>query len=350
MLKTTLLLIPLAYGAINVNGTTLTVDLSYGSANIEYAQSYNEYAAQSEPYDYYYKTTNNTPRNDHLDIHTNNYSSNTYYEGNITLDNFYIAQITPYYDIDDTDIDLTLRIRFNFNDTTGQTIRYSAIITDDSTCIDYINRNDFNANGSLIGDQYWTSLQENLRFFTWIYNDEQSNYNSNTNPYLEIPIENQAINKDTTTYVVVYAYTYFSAINIGYNESRQNKFMSVENLNLTATILNYGRAIEIVNIPGLMFDVLTLPFAFISQAFNLTLFPGTPYQVNISNIFLALIGISLLLWVLKIILGKAELGGMINDVQSARNDSKVIKAQTKEAQYKEARSKLHEGRRGPYDI
>lgn len=68
----------------------------------------------------------------------------------------------------------------------------------------------------------------------------------------------------------------------------------------TSTTENY----EIVDIPGLCFNILTMPFSFVSQAFNLTLFPGTPFQVNISSLFLAIIGILIFVFVIKKVLGK----------------------------------------------
>lgn len=61
---------------------------------------------------------------------------------------------------------------------------------------------------------------------------------------------------------------------------------------------------EVVNIPGLMFDVLTMPFTFMSIAFNLTLFPGTPYQLNLSALFLAVLGVLIFAFILKLIINK----------------------------------------------
>ena len=58
---------------------------------------------------------------------------------------------------------------------------------------------------------------------------------------------------------------------------------------------------EIIDIPGLMFTVLTMPFTFISTAFDLTLFPGTPYQLNISMLFMAIIGVMIFAWILSMI-------------------------------------------------
>lgn len=56
---------------------------------------------------------------------------------------------------------------------------------------------------------------------------------------------------------------------------------------------------EIVDIPGLMFTILGMPFAWLSTAFNLTVFPGTPYAVNISHIFFAIIGALILIYIIK---------------------------------------------------
>lgn len=51
-----------------------------------------------------------------------------------------------------------------------------------------------------------------------------------------------------------------------------------------------------------MFDVIGMPFTFISTAFNLTIFPGTAYEVNLSMLFLALFGILTFIFILKIFL------------------------------------------------
>lgn len=59
---------------------------------------------------------------------------------------------------------------------------------------------------------------------------------------------------------------------------------------------------EVIDIPGLMWEILTMPFAFVSQAFNLTLFPGTPYQLNISNLFLSILAVITFIWLIKFII------------------------------------------------
>ena len=57
---------------------------------------------------------------------------------------------------------------------------------------------------------------------------------------------------------------------------------------------------EVIDIPGMMFSIIGMPFAFVSQAFNLTLFPGTPYQINIANLFLSIIAIFVFVWIIGI--------------------------------------------------
>lgn len=59
---------------------------------------------------------------------------------------------------------------------------------------------------------------------------------------------------------------------------------------------------EVVDIPGLMFTVLGMPFAWISIAFNFTIFPGTPYALNISHLVLAVIVAGIAIFIIKKIL------------------------------------------------
>lgn len=59
---------------------------------------------------------------------------------------------------------------------------------------------------------------------------------------------------------------------------------------------------EVVDIPGLMFTILGMPFAWISTAFNFTFFPGTPYAVNVSHIILVIVASLILIVVVKRIL------------------------------------------------
>ena len=59
------------------------------------------------------------------------------------------------------------------------------------------------------------------------------------------------------------------------------------------------QTIEVVDIPGIMFTILGMPFSFIAQAFNLTLFPGTPYQINVANVLFALIVALIVIFIIR---------------------------------------------------
>lgn len=63
-----------------------------------------------------------------------------------------------------------------------------------------------------------------------------------------------------------------------------------------------AQATEVVDIPGLLFQILGMPFAWISTAFNFTIFPNTPYAVNISHIFMAVIVGGIAIFIIKRIL------------------------------------------------
>lgn len=64
--------------------------------------------------------------------------------------------------------------------------------------------------------------------------------------------------------------------------------------------------IEVINLPELIFTILTMPFSFISTAFNLTLFSGTPYAINVSNLFLAIIAVLIFIFIMKIIVMRGK--------------------------------------------
>lgn len=78
--------------------------------------------------------------------------------------------------------------------------------------------------------------------------------------------------------------------------------VSTTNIRITGTNIIPNSDYEVIDLPGFMFQILTMPFAFISQAFNLTLFPGTPYQINISNLLLAIIAFLVFIFIIRIMM------------------------------------------------
>ena len=67
---------------------------------------------------------------------------------------------------------------------------------------------------------------------------------------------------------------------------------------MIAATLDY----EVIDLPGLMFDILGMPFAWLSIAFNFTLFEGTPYAINISTLLLGLLVSLIALIIFRIIM------------------------------------------------
>lgn len=73
--------------------------------------------------------------------------------------------------------------------------------------------------------------------------------------------------------------------------------ITVQQIKLSGYVVYYPS--EVIDLPTLMFTVLTMPFTFISTAFNLTLFPGTQYQINIGNVFLVFIAILSIVFIIN---------------------------------------------------
>lgn len=65
---------------------------------------------------------------------------------------------------------------------------------------------------------------------------------------------------------------------------------------LAYSVLNYKYLVnnptyEVIDLPNVMLSILTMPFTFFSQAFNLTLFPNTPYALNVGHTILIIVGV-----------------------------------------------------------
>lgn len=81
-----------------------------------------------------------------------------------------------------------------------------------------------------------------------------------------------------------------------------NYYYSWENkIIMTGTYLP-NTAMEVIDLPGLMFTILGMPWTFLSTAFSLTLFPNTPYSINISSLLLTILGIIIFIFIIRLIL------------------------------------------------
>lgn len=104
---------------------------------------------------------------------------------------------------------------------------------------------------------------------------------------------------DTETYYIVLITTVvqgypITTANLGYIEPNSINIKGQGRI----TEINY----EVVDIPNLMFTILTMPFSWYSTAFNLTVFPGTPYALNFGNLILTMVAALTLLYIIKKIL------------------------------------------------
>lgn len=59
---------------------------------------------------------------------------------------------------------------------------------------------------------------------------------------------------------------------------------------------------EVIDLPNLLFTIVGLPFAFITGAFGFTLFSGTPYAINLADVFMIILTIIIFIWLIKLIM------------------------------------------------
>lgn len=88
-------------------------------------------------------------------------------------------------------------------------------------------------------------------------------------------------------------------------EADQPNYTPVKFINSNGTLpikVEYTSApTEVIDIASLLFTIISLPFTFITNAFNLTLFIGTPYQINVSDIIMFILAGLTLIFIIKTI-------------------------------------------------
>ena len=127
------------------------------------------------------------------------------------------------------------------------------------------------------------------------------NNNNNVSFYVNVlqPISDWSITANNKTYELQESLTSFNI------EGAASEFVLKYKNEVKETYkikLYEEKAGDYVDIPGLILTIITLPFSFISQAFNITLFNGTPYAINVSTMLLTIVGGAILIWlIVKII-------------------------------------------------
>lgn len=330
-------LIPL--NTINYEETenNIRTEITFNSAERTNAENTYEYIDEQygETLYIYQKYGTQSTINNYSNIQINNYCQMIAYEAEAAdaytydLETYVIMQITPYKNVETSNTYFNINFNVNDiynNDFLSQNAQYSySFYRTETNLSNQINTNNW-AYKNAIDDLRRTGIDNNQN--KYLLKQQQPIYTQYPNDQI-INIENIPLTLNKTCFVVA-SIRIINTINTN-DTTRQYPLEPTINTELlhTQEIVIYSTKApiqvntEVVDIAGLMFTILGLPFSFISQAFDLTIFEGTPYQINISKLFLGFIAIAMLLWVLKIILGRADFGQLIQDHKIARDNRRA---------------------------
>ena len=56
---------------------------------------------------------------------------------------------------------------------------------------------------------------------------------------------------------------------------------------------------EVIDLPGIIFDIIGAPYFFLTMGFDVVLFPGTPYAFNLGIILMALVSVSIVVFIIR---------------------------------------------------
>lgn len=205
-----------------------------------------------------------------------------------------ILKVTTYRNFYSGTIDINQDISItNLNNESAQYTRQTNNFVASNNIDSYIDMNLTPQNIALIKEvasQDTTPNKINQQSNTTNYGtltNLDANY-TNTYTISSIPAE-------TTTYIVL-------KMQILQNYSSQTHnvgSITPNQIRIRGTIVLPDTNYEVIDVPNVMYTILTMPFSFISTAFNLTVFPGTPYALNFGNLFLTIVAIFILLWLIK---------------------------------------------------
>lgn len=238
----------------------------------------------------------------------------TYDSSRSSLNSIQEIQITPYLATIENTLTLNLmtyvRSTAGYNSNNNQVIVRNEIIYGQGTLLEQ----SWDQNNWSVQSALWNTFQtikSNNNTWNYQYIDHLLIENQNEGQLIQDQI-NITIPKDSeNTQTYVYACTYFLVT----NDSEDNLvYVTAINGNppirfyaggsIKGTALNVTINYEVIDLPSLMWEILSMPFSFISTAFNLTLFKGTPYQVNLSNLFMMIFGVLVFIFILKMLLKK----------------------------------------------
>lgn len=230
----------------------------------------------------------------------------------------YFIEITSVYGFTNTRIMLETIINMQTYANT-QKKAYLEIVSTITNLNSYLDLN-INSNYQILDNKYF--INNNLYEKMEQIKLNEIGYQSNVKQEI-LPLDegSQDIDEDLiytygkTNYYVIYLQPCYKVENTPqetYKTSNINPYNSTgvwtpnttDILTISGKVVIISGDIEVIDLPSVMFTVLGMPFTFISTAFNLTLFPGTAFELNISYLFLAIIGVMIFVWLLKLILNR----------------------------------------------
>ena len=102
---------------------------------------------------------------------------------------------------------------------------------------------------------------------------------------------------DNTIEYTENSYPYYFVFYLGQEDNFFTLQMKQTKISYTYTFTPSTEGV--IDLPGLLWNILAMPFGFISTAFNLTMFPGTMYQINIGHLLLVLVNALIIIFVIR---------------------------------------------------
>lgn len=230
--------------------------------------------------------------NGYFNIYNTTYVYSYTYQNYIVLNVLTLIKFTPYFNYNNERTRISSEVDFAYLSGTNWYGIYSDnwIATDE--ILDYIDLTLTNNTPNILRNYTRDAVKNNVESSTIAENTGSSYYNGNLlNAYEIVGLQAQ-----NDYYVAMHI-----EIDMALNQNQQ-----LDHANITPNqVLITGTAIipdvnyEVVDVPNLMYTILTMPFSFISTAFNLTVFPGTPYALNFGNLFLTILAVFILMWLLN---------------------------------------------------
>lgn len=268
-----------------------------------------------EKWEKWYLGTETNYNNAFLSIRNSVYTQAWVSDKYLRINTWHLYEITPYYTANDntitidTDISIELKLSGAIGSNVSSMYSYTAIANDTpylrEHLQDYI---DLTLTSSI--ESQLEQLENNV---SWSYTTTQNEQPIGSNYEYELTqryTSTLTARNGEKVYVLIRQhlanagqYNFYYWLNYNWNQGYSNawnNFISItpNTFKIQAEDIlmpNY----EVVDIPGLMFTIISLPFSFISTAFNLTIFPNTPYAVNFANLFMVILAAFILMWLIK---------------------------------------------------